>query len=94
MEIKKKGKERGNDDSPRRQGEEVGKTRLLQRQPVGEDGWAMSTGRKTGGRESLRHGGSEKGQEEARWGDVSCADGLREHRSKFHAVMSLQKQEM
>lgn len=26
--------------------------------------------------------------------DVSCADGLREHRSKFHAVMSLQKQEV
>lgn len=27
-------------------------------------------------------------------GDVSCADGLREHRSKFHAVMSLQKRGM
>lgn len=41
-----------------------------------------------------RHGRRQKGQEEGRWGDVSCADGLREHRSKFHAVMSLQKQEM
>lgn len=37
---------------------------------------------------------SEKEQEEVRWGDVSRADGLRERRSKFHAVMSLQKQEM
>lgn len=25
-------------------------------------------------------------------GDVSCADGLREHKSNFHAVMSLQTQ--
>lgn len=41
-----------------------------------------------------RHRGREKGQEEGRWGDVSCADGLREHRSKFHAVMSLQTQEI
>lgn len=32
--------------------------------------------------------------EEGSEGDVSCADGLREHRSKFHAVMSLQMQEM
>ncbi len=45
-------------------------------------------------RQRERHGGREKGQEEGRWGDVSCADGLREHRSNFHAVMSLQKQEM
>lgn len=36
---------------------------------------------------------SEKEQEEVRW-DVSRADGLRECRSKFHVVMSLQKQEM
>lgn len=25
-------------------------------------------------------------------GDVSCADGLREHKSNFHSVMSLQMQ--
>lgn len=36
----------------------------------------------------------EEEQEEASWGDVSYADGLREQRSKFHAVMSLQKEEM
>lgn len=38
--------------------------------------------------------GSEEEREEVRWGDVSRADGLRECRSKFHGVMSLQKQEM
>lgn len=27
-------------------------------------------------------------------GDVSCVDSLREHRSKFHAVMSRQRQEI
>lgn len=34
----------------------------------------------------------ESRQEERTKGDVSCADGLREHRSNFHAVMSLQMQ--
>lgn len=41
-----------------------------------------------------RDRGSETGQEEGRWEDVSFADGLREHRSKFHAVMSLQRQRL
>lgn len=37
---------------------------------------------------------SEEERGEVRRGDVSRADGLRERRSKFHAVMSLQKPEM
>lgn len=38
--------------------------------------------------------GVERDGGEEMWGDVSSADGLREHRSKFHAVMSPQMQEM
>lgn len=43
--------------------------------------------REAGGRERKK-----KRERSRRKRDVSCADGLREHRSKFHAVMSLQKQ--
>lgn len=55
----------------------------------------MAGGEREEGKLLERGGGdTEEGHEEERWGDVSCADGLREHRSKFHAVMSLQKQGM